>query len=212
MTETTILGRRERKKHQTREALRDSARRLFAERGFAATTIQQITDDADVSERTFFRYFDSKEDLLLPDLVDLFESVERAIRSRPADEPPLTSILEAILGVLGDPGIAGATLAAPDLGPASPLVAGRLAKAFVDWEDRLAAVLMDRFTAASAAAAEAELALQASVVSRAAVSAVRATFRTLRGRPTGQVAVPQSMALTLRAAFAVLASGCPAPR
>ncbi|OWY58559.1 hypothetical protein B7486_79320, partial [cyanobacterium TDX16] len=51
------MGRRERKKAQTRQALIDAAWELFDERGYAETTIEDITDRVDVSSRTFFRYF-----------------------------------------------------------------------------------------------------------------------------------------------------------
>lgn len=61
-------SRRERKKLQTREALIAAGVRLFGERGFAGTTIEDITDAADTSPRTFFRYFPSKEDLLVADM------------------------------------------------------------------------------------------------------------------------------------------------
>lgn len=205
-------GRRERKKARTREALRASARRLFAQQGFAATTVQQIADAADVSERTFFRYFESKEDLLLPDVVAMFEVVERAIRGRPRDEQPLTAILEAFTGAIDGSGVAGgATLLAPGLGPADAVLAGRLARAFVDWEDRLAGVLLERFRAADATALDDELALHAAVIARAAVSAARTALRTLRGRQADGALPPAAVLEVLRAAFAILAAGCPSP-
>ena len=58
-------GRRQRKKQATREALIETAMKLFAAKGYDHTAIHEITDAVDVSERTFFRYFASKEDLVL---------------------------------------------------------------------------------------------------------------------------------------------------
>jgi AcrR family transcriptional regulator len=59
------IGRRDRKKQQTRTALVDAALRLAVERGLANVTVEDITDAADVSSRTFFNYFSSKDEAIL---------------------------------------------------------------------------------------------------------------------------------------------------
>ncbi|BDE61405.1 TetR/AcrR family transcriptional regulator [Prescottella equi] len=64
MTDSSALGRRERNKRRTRDALLTAARTLFAARGVAGTTVEDIADLADVSRATFFNYFPSKDGLL----------------------------------------------------------------------------------------------------------------------------------------------------
>jgi AcrR family transcriptional regulator len=213
-------GRRERHKARTREDLQRVARELFARQGFAATTVQQIADAADVSERTFFRYFASKEDLLVLDVAALFAAVERAIRDRPLDEPPLVSIVESMVGVIGSaaaarggavPAAIGGSRSPMGIDPSDPVVAGRLVRVFVDWEDRLAEVLLDRFTAVAPERPRAELALAASVIARAAASAMRATLRDVREASAGADGEPLGTAERLREAFAILAGGCAGP-
>ncbi|WP_099020994.1 TetR/AcrR family transcriptional regulator [Mycolicibacterium palauense] len=61
------LGLRERKKIKTRETIRREALRLIEENGYAATTVDQIAEAAEVSPSTFFRYFPNKSALLIPD-------------------------------------------------------------------------------------------------------------------------------------------------
>jgi AcrR family transcriptional regulator len=87
--------RRERKKQRTRDALIDAAMELFAAKGYERTTVREITDEVDVSERTFFRYFASKEDLVLSFVRDGLTGFAAALMARPAGEDPLTAARNA---------------------------------------------------------------------------------------------------------------------
>jgi AcrR family transcriptional regulator len=83
------MGLRERKKQQTRELLAETARRLFSERGFERVSVAEIARAADVSEKTVFNYFPTKEDLVYWRLESFEEELLEAIRSRAAGEPVL---------------------------------------------------------------------------------------------------------------------------
>ena len=91
---------RERKKLATRHALRRVALDLVAERGFAHVTVEDIAQEAEVSARTFFNYFPSKEAAILG--IDP-ERVE-ALRQRLADVPAGETPLEAVRSVLVEEG------------------------------------------------------------------------------------------------------------
>jgi AcrR family transcriptional regulator len=93
-------GRRERKKQRTREALIDAAFRLFQQKGFDATTVEEIADEVDVSSRTFFRYFASKEDVVLTFQEEQFTTMLEALAARPAAEPVMTALRNAAVSVL----------------------------------------------------------------------------------------------------------------
>ena len=83
---TEELGRRERKRLQTEEAISRAALELFTERGFEATTIADITERADVSRRTFFSYFPAKEDVVFSDFPAFLASFEEHLAARAADQ------------------------------------------------------------------------------------------------------------------------------
>src|SRR5215469_7556051 len=84
-------GRRQRKKQLTRDALFRAAMELFAAKGYDRTAVHEITDAVDVSERTFFRYFASKEDLALSFVRDGAATFAAALAARPPGEEPWTA-------------------------------------------------------------------------------------------------------------------------
>lgn len=92
------LGLRERKKRRTREAIRREAYRLFREQGYDATTIEQIAEAAEVSPSTFFRYFPTKEDVVLTDEYDPL--IMRLIREGPPDRTFIETLRSAVIGPL----------------------------------------------------------------------------------------------------------------
>src|SRR5215470_11058434 len=86
-------GLRERKKARTRAAIREHALRLFREQGYDATTVDQIAEAADVSPSTFFRYFPTKEDVVLQDDLDVL-AIE-AFEAQPAELSPVAAFRAA---------------------------------------------------------------------------------------------------------------------
>ncbi|WP_030914773.1 TetR/AcrR family transcriptional regulator [Streptomyces sp. NRRL B-24720] len=137
-------GLRERKKLKTRTAIRRSTYRLIAEQGYDATTIEQIAEAAEVSPSTVFRYFATKEDIVLTDEYKPF--LEAETRKRPADEPPLQSMRFVVTEAL-------ATLLATEeedlrrrtrLMVEVPAIRARMSETMSDTAKILARVLADR--------------------------------------------------------------------
>ena len=85
---------RERKKARTRAAIREHALRLFREQGYAATTVEQIAAAAEVSPSTFFRYFPTKEDVVLQD--DMDTRIADAVGRQPSELGPLAAMRAAV--------------------------------------------------------------------------------------------------------------------
>jgi AcrR family transcriptional regulator len=87
-------GLRERKKARTRAAIRQHALRLFREQGYTETTIEQIAEAAEVSPSTFFRYFPTKEDVVLQDDFDPI-AIEK-FKAQPPGLSPIAALRAAM--------------------------------------------------------------------------------------------------------------------
>jgi AcrR family transcriptional regulator len=96
-SETQEPGLRERKKRQTRELIADTARNLFVERGFDRVTVAEIARAADVSEKTVFNYFPTKEDLFYWRLEEFEQELLETIRERGPGESFLAAFGRFVL-------------------------------------------------------------------------------------------------------------------
>jgi AcrR family transcriptional regulator len=141
----TSIGLRERKKLRTRADLSDAAFRLFAERGFDETTIEDIVEQVEVSPRTFFRYFDSKEDVVIGFFDDLGLELRAMLARRPSDEPSFTA-LRAALGTLIDlyEERQDRVVAAKRLAHETPSIRARLLDKHARWENGVTEELVTR--------------------------------------------------------------------
>src|SRR5580700_7601236 len=97
-----VPGLRERKKARTSQALEDAALELFATKGFDATTIEEIADAVEVSPRTFFRYFGSKEEVLFAEDATRDGDLAEFLATRPAGESSLEKLRAALSGWTAD--------------------------------------------------------------------------------------------------------------
>ncbi len=100
-------GRRERKRRQTRERIEAAALALFLEHGFDGTTIEDITEAADVSKRSFFDYFPSKEEVVFAWQDSFSDELADAIAA-PAKDASIVEVIEgaltsALLAASSDP-------------------------------------------------------------------------------------------------------------
>ncbi|MFF2325306.1 MULTISPECIES: TetR/AcrR family transcriptional regulator [unclassified Streptomyces] len=95
------LSLRERKKQRTRQATVDAALELFSERGFDGVTLDELCGAVEVSKRTFFRYFTSKEDVAMAPTQDLWLAFLDDLESRqPGNRPLLEMLQDALLAAL----------------------------------------------------------------------------------------------------------------
>jgi AcrR family transcriptional regulator len=131
-------GLRERKKLETRLALARAAMRLFEERGYSATSIDDIAAAANVSRRTFFRYFASKDEVLIVDPGGKLEALHVALAEGPSEESTIEALrrgIRALATAYYDPELVRAEARLSDLEPT--MAAAALAYQ-VRWEEALA--------------------------------------------------------------------------
>ncbi|MGW5743654.1 TetR family transcriptional regulator [Amycolatopsis sp. NPDC003861] len=138
-------GVRERVREAVQAELAQAAIELFAQRGFAETTVEAIAARAGVSERTFFRHFGAKEDPVLQPIERLSAAAAARLAGRLAEEPPVPA-LRAALGVAvefveRDPSAMRTIL---QLNAANPGLRGRHLEKQAEWVDGLAAVMATR--------------------------------------------------------------------
>lgn len=129
---------RERTWRAVQSEITDAAMALFLERGFDATTVDQIAEAAGISRRSFFRYFDTKEDVVLGDLAALGERVQVALQARPPEESAWVA-LRAAFGTLRDSGGSpAAELAVAQMYHQAPSLRARHLEKHLHWQELLA--------------------------------------------------------------------------
>lgn len=167
-------GRREQNKRRTHDALIQAASRLFQEKGYGATTVRDIAAAAGVGERTFFRYFPSKDSLIHQRMLELIPVLTDEIRARPTQEPPLMALRNALqdLGRQDEMALAvflagRQQLASVPTGRGDRHLLFEAEKAFAD-------AFLDRTAAQGADPATLESQLRTTVLARAAVGVLRA--------------------------------------
>ena len=144
----TEVSLREMKKRETRDLLRSSALKLFKERGYAQTSVDDVAAAAGVSRTTFFRYFPSKEDVVFADPDELTATFNRLLAERPSSENPLQAFEQALLALAtafeNDPDAVKGALALQDLLAKNPDLNARRAEQRESQAVQIAQILAGR--------------------------------------------------------------------
>ena len=190
----------EQHKERTRRDLLASARTLFTERGYHATSAADIAAAAGVTERTLFRYFPNKLALVLDELIALLPEMAESIRDRPAAEPPYRAVCEGMVA-FGLRHLDMVALVVTAEGELEIPLDGRQ-RPLIDFEDTLAEVLRERY------AVPAEDQITPAVWARVSIGALR-TALVIAARSPRDTAAPPGGApgAPLRACFAAIQSG-----
>jgi AcrR family transcriptional regulator len=148
---TVDVGLRERKKREMRRLLADIAMHLFAERGFDAVTVADIAAAANVSAKTVFNYFATKEDLVLDGREEIEAELVRAVRERAPDESILAAVRRHTFLVAERMNALPAERRALFLKVVrnSPTVHTRMRQMSLQYEDQLADILAEEATASA---------------------------------------------------------------
>jgi AcrR family transcriptional regulator len=141
-------GLRERKKEQTRQAIREAALRLFTERGFEGVTVAEIASEANVSVATLFNYFPTKEDLVYARMEAFEANLIKAIRERERGESVLAAFGRFVLDVGGllaskDPEANKRLAAIARILTASPALRAREREISAQYTETLAALIAE---------------------------------------------------------------------
>jgi AcrR family transcriptional regulator len=203
---TAEPGLRERKKRKTRALIAETARRLFAERGFDAVTVAMVASTAEVSQATVFNYFPTKEDLFYSGMEAFEAELVEAVRNRPAGESPLAAFRRFVVDNtqrLADKDLPLVIANTARVISASPALQAREREVVARATDSLASVIADETGAGSHDIEAWTVANALMGVQRALVTHVRAEV--LAGRHGTKLAV--SARSEAERAFAVLESG-----
>jgi AcrR family transcriptional regulator len=197
------VGLRDRKKMRTRADFVRAAVRLYGERGFDGTTLDEICEQAGYSKRTFFRYFSRKEDLVFGDLPEGVKVLRRTLeRERGAADPLGVVRRELTDSTLAFVSVSDEGLVAVDLWFREPELFRRFAELVAEWEDALTAFLADTGSGWSDT--------NARIAATAMCGVVRAVLRAHVARP-GEAraggAEPDQLREALIAGFDLLRAG-----
>jgi AcrR family transcriptional regulator len=140
----TSADRRAQRQQRVRASIEAAALRLFAERGFEETTVEEIAAAAGIAPRTFFNYFAAKEDVILAPLRDESDELRRAIVGRPRSEHVLESIKTAAGQLPAAYGDETTVLIRMRAMRTSPALLGREAQMEQRWIGAIASALAER--------------------------------------------------------------------
>jgi AcrR family transcriptional regulator len=190
----SALGLREIKKRRTRHALIEAAMRLYREKGFDKVTVAEIAREADVAPRTFFGYFETKEDVFLGRGDDRLDRLVQAIRERDRRQPILSAIQPVLLQDR-EPVRRERAARAPELPELllHPAIAHRLRERWNRWEDLLAQAIAEDVGARTTDP-------EPRVIAAAIAGAIRIAAEAAREQPNRRKQVAERV-------FALLASG-----
>jgi AcrR family transcriptional regulator len=205
---TVPTGRREASKQATRNALLAAAKAAFAERGFEATTVRDIASAANVTERTFYRYFDGKEGLIADEFLSWLGILRAQIEGRPAAEPPFVAVERAMMAI-GQQAAAGGGPAALWLfrdGPPAGSLRRSAPRPLLRLEASITEAVLARIRAGHGARAESagDDEYRARVIGRVAVAAFRSAMIRHRELREAGSAPPPTFAELLGQAFAII--------
>ncbi|MDV3458283.1 TetR/AcrR family transcriptional regulator [Sphingomonas sp. HF-S4] len=183
-------GLRERKRRETAKRIKEAGIRLFVERGYDATTIDDIAAAADISRRTFFHYYQSKDDILLSMQNALGDILSAQLVDEPVAKKPLHAVRDAAIRV-AEPVPADELLKLDRLMRSSEAVQARKVASYVRHEETLFAALCEKWPEP-----DRETALR--MIAMVSIGAVRLSLDTLN-REDGKRSLADILAEEFRA-------------